>query len=489
MTLLGVNTGAYAYNQKERYTRDVNKSMTVAEWLVNNGFNDFVNTPKFVMDYFDVDDVVNIGTMTDIKELAFPEGIAPKQIIQYVEDNVINNLPEQNLPGPDLSMVLLYNSYECQKSIELTNCMVRGENLQLKMCIECMAPEMFKHLFDNGYRLTYFGMNRLLLYLKSTALKKKDTNYVERIPNLIYLSMLKHAINRGGKLDMEQFTIIKTFLNELSNEIEDIYSKPEWVKSCSGSESIPLPSIVKELAYSLDIDLTKSKSEICQDLNTISKQDPEAVIDAVKKQQSHKMSGDLFSVNDYIKNKKTTKCSNAASINGDPLEYAKDSLVYYKDKNEQTWCFTPNTFIDKIQNPINDYNQETLPRHVVSKMINVVSFMEQLNINPKHVVPISSAIKRLNEEDKISDKASNRVIEYVIHYANNEGLFKRDLQALNVEQMYYILNQINYTQDYLEMLTYSHRFITFCKALYNLFKKNPETVEFVMNNIKQVLGM
>jgi hypothetical protein len=115
--------------------------------------------------------------------------------------------------------------------------------------------------------------------------------------------------------------------------------------------------------------------------------------------------------------------------------------------------------------------------------------MEELNINPKHVIPISSAIDRLNEEDKISDKASNKVIEYVIHYANNEGLFKRDLQALNIEQMYYILNQINYTQDYLEMLTYSHRFITFCKALYNLFRKNPEAVEFTMNTIKQVLGM
>lgn len=496
MTLLGVSTNAYAFNQKDSKSSDRSKRISVAEWLVNNGFNDFTNTPDFMMQYFSTDDIVNIGTMTDVKELAFPEGIT-EQIIENVIDEVIDS-PQSNLPGPDLSMVLLYNAYECQKYVYLTNCMVKGENLQLKMCIECMAPEMFKALFDKGFRLTYFGTNRLLLYLKSTAIKRssnssfsKEYNTQDgesRIPKLIYLSMLKHAINKGAKLDLEQFNIVKTYLEDVSQEIEDIYSKPEWVKSCSGSESIPLPTIVKELAYSLDIDLTKSKTEICNNLNNISRQDSDTIINAAKKHQENKMSGELLNVKDYVKGRKEVKCVNAPAINGDPLEYANDSLVYYKDKNNQTWCFTPNVFVDKINQPFNDYNQEPLPRHVVVKMINVVSFLEQLNINPKHIVPIGKAIDRLNEEDSISDKASNRVIEYVVHYANNEGLYKRDLQALNIEQMYNILEMINYTQDYLEMLSYSHRFITFCKALYNFIKKNPDNTESLMNSIKELMS-
>jgi hypothetical protein len=487
MTLLGVSTNAYAFNQKSSDSYGVKSSdrsgrISVAEWLVNHGFNDFTSTPDFMMQYFTTDDIINIGTMTDTRELAFPEGIT-EQVIEYITDGIIES-PQSTLPGPDLSMVLLYNAYECQKYVSLTNCMVKGENLQLKMCIECMAPEMFKSLFDKGFRLTYFGTNRLLLYLKSTAVGRKSEE--SRIPKLIYLSMLKHAVNKGAKLDLEQFSIVKTYLEDVSQEIEDIYSKPEWVKSCSGSESVPLPTIVKELAYSLDIDLTKSKTEICNNLNNLSRQNPDAIVNAATTRQENKMSGELLNVKDYVKGRKEVKCVNAPSINGDPLEYANDSLVYYKDKSNQTWCFTPNVFIDKINQPFNDYNQEPLPRHVVAKMISVVSFLEQLNINPKHIVPIGKALDRLNEEDSISDKASNRVIEYVVHYANNEGVYKRDLQALNIEQMYNILEMIDYTQDYLEMLTYSHRFITFCKALYNFLKKNPENNEPLMNSIKDL---
>jgi hypothetical protein len=142
----------------------------------------------FMGENFDIDEVMHIGTITDNMDVAFPQGVNEKPIVEYVEDDIIHS--EDNvLPSPVLEDVVLCNSYKIMKYIPVMVKYVKGENIQLRMCMECGAIEAFKVLFDRGFRFSYFSMNRLLVLLKGTIHNKKDRVVVNRVFNMIYMEM------------------------------------------------------------------------------------------------------------------------------------------------------------------------------------------------------------------------------------------------------------------------------------------------------------
>jgi len=477
-----------------------NVNSTVGEWLYQNGFYDFSDTKNFIKENFSEDDQINLGAICDDIEIAFPKGMNMNVVIEVVnEDGYLENISdEEAVPAPDLSQVLLYNSYKVQERIPLTYRMEKGECLELRMCVETGGLEMFKYLFNKGYKFTYFGLNRLLVILKSTVGKDAAGNTIlsNKVFNLIYADMLKFCVNKGVIVDKEQFEILQVYTNSLSDDIEEIYSKPMWIKSCSASENVPLPEVVKELAFSLNLVEEgmenfkgNNKVKICNNLEKINKLNADQIIQANSNIQEDYMSSEMYNISDYAKNTNKVKCSNP--INGNPLDYHKNTLVHYRDENNKIWCFTPNVFENLITEPVNMYNNKKIPLSVVNKMQHITMFLKRLGIDPKNITTVSKAVDKLKAPDAITNDNTNKAINFVINAGQIRGVYKDDLLKMPVELMIQIMSMINYDQDYLPVLTPSHRLATFCKAIYVYYNKytDMEIMENGMPTLDDIFNM
>lgn len=493
-TSLGSNYGSPATqvnrrNEANKYNQIlVAKSLaqdtiTVGQWLDSQGFYDFSNPMMFIKENLSLDDQINLGAMVDIPEIAFPMGTNSRSVVQVIDDDgIINNVTREDpVPGPDLSMVILYNSYNIQNLIPVIMMMDKGENMELRMCLECGALEMFKVLFNKGFRFTYFGLNRLLVLLKSTVVNNSEEKslVVNRIYNLIYLDILKYVIGKGVRMDKEQLNLLNTFSNSYASQIEQIYQKPLWIKACSSSANIPLPEMVKDLAFSLNIDISKDKPEICSNIAEISKSDAANVKNSAISRQKNRVASDLHNVYDYAAGKTDVYCKNSSSINGNPFEYNDDSLVYYTDKSKSTWCFTPNDFENVLSNQVNPYTGNPIPDNILMKIQSKLTYINSLGINPRKVIPIGEALQVLTKSDVITNLNTEYINETIIRLAEARGIYDYTLKKLEPYRLHYLLNIINMDQDYLEQLSNSHRFATFCKAMYIHFKAYPDSISDV----------
>jgi hypothetical protein len=425
--------------------------------------------------------------------------------------------------GPDLSQAIVYDSYKCLPFIDLSFRYINGEVLELKMCMEGIALDIFKYLFDKGYKMSYFSTTRLILLIRKSfknfgGENSKDSNFELQKVNperIIYLEMLKYAISKGLRMDLHQLALLTAISTELSQEIEELYSSPLWVKSCAASDNVPLPQAIKELAYSLNLGIKEYekrldderftsgggqetreqilKQSICMQLKNMSQvlssdganragvsdgYGKEYVSANITKQRNRLKSEVLSStqemtsavVNAPVSCANTTKDDKSLKFMGNPLDYSEGALVFYKDKAGKNWCFTPNMYSDLIKTQTNVYTNERIPTKVIGKMINILEYMQILNIDPSKITSVSKGIDKLNEPDMISNEYTDLAVNYLINTASLRGIYPETLRSLSYEKMQYILDMIGYRIDYFRDLkskiSPSLAFSTFCKAIY-----------------------
>ncbi len=509
LTLLGSRSNSLVTpTQNHRKTHNKisdseESNIIVNEWLYNNGFFDYntENLISYIRENFNEDEQVNIGAMCDIIEVAFPRhtGMAPlaskiyrinDEGVKVIRDSEEQDIPvilDDILPGPDLSQVIIYNSYKCIPNITPTFRYQNGEVLELRMCLEGLSFEAFKFLFDKGYKMTYFNLNRLLILMKdyghpsatqSTGQLHGKTS-LHGFKSLIYIEMLKYAISKGLRMDLYQFNYFITFASNYTDEINEIYSSPLWMKSCSASSNVPLPEAIKELAVSLNIlsseengDSTGAlnsigalnsvermvnhslKEEVCLKLREISEmglRDPQMLIDSNLERQRERMNVEINkglmtlgagSIGTFgsagISKGLNGTCANSSSFNENPLNFSDDSLVYLRDSvsngvsnsNAKVWCFTPNMFSDLISSGKNPYTNTPLPSKTIAKMANILDFMESLKIDPKKIVSVRKAVEKLNSPDMINNEFTDKSIAFVENISSIRGIFQQQLRKV-----------------------------------------------------------
>ena len=496
-SLAGSSSSSYATRKSDNRGRMFDNNLvdnmatdnlsSVGDWLYSQGFYDFTNTREYLIDTFEVEDQIDIGTMLDLPEIAFPMGFAKSLISNYINtDGIIEEVTDEVIPpGPDMSTAILYNAYEVQKRVIVPVTMDKGEVFEVKFCLNVGALEMFKELINRGYRFTYFSMNRLILLLKDTVSNKNGDNVVvNKIFNMIYFEMIKFVISKGVKLDKEQYELLSNFSIKYAIEIGEIYSKPLWIKSCSASDSVPLPEEVKNLSYSANIDITKSKSSVCSAISELTRQNPDTIVEAAISRQRQRMTVDVKSNIDYASGKTEVMCKNFTPANGNPFEYNDTSLAYYTDSHKNTWCFVTSDFENILKNPYNPKTGEKLPAYFTERIQNSLNTFKSVGISPKNITPIGKAIRDFNKPDSITNVSTNFINETIMRLVQIRGIYEERFKEISLENMNYILSIIGMEQDYLIRLSQSHRFATFCKALYVIFKNDPSVANYALSQIK-----
>lgn len=470
MALLGISTAARAFTVN---TRD---DITVANWLEQNGFNNFLDPLEFLNMIADPDYNVriSIGAMCDIPEVAFPIGFDKTIITEYYDETGFLTTEKKTLvPQPSLPEMILYNSYDCTDKSSIQASFSTAELTELKMCIDTGALEIFRILIDRGFNFSYFSMNRLLSGLTQTN--------GDKIFCLIYIEMLKYVIARGITMDKFQFNFLNNFSTEYAREIEELYSTPLWQKACSGSDNIPLPTMVNALAASLNIDPSKDKAEVCSDLRSLASIDFNKLsgMELERQREQLRLSQPVTS---RMNKKNTVFCKNASDI--DPLRYTDNTLMFYTDKNSDSWCFSAGDFEELIRNPVNPITKEPLPPKVISHMADKMNLFQLVGINPGSLKTYDESLKELYKKDTISNIRTSEAIGIVINLGTTRGITEARFKSVPYSKMIYVLDTINLSQDYFGTLPRDYQFAVFCKLLYYHFKKYPDTLDDILEIIK-----
>lgn len=496
MGILGSTSSSRALKPQNNFGNTYNENfvnnsvdydeITVAEWLNSQGFNPMNDIDRF-FEGLEVETQIELGTMADNPELAYPMGKGEIITDIYDENGILESeYKDFVLPGPNLVQLVLYNAYKCSKDASIAKSYSAGELKEIKFVIETGAMEVFNVLIDRGFNFSYFSMNRLLVNLKNTVEIADDGSSVfsNKILNILYLEMLKYVINKGVKLDTEQFNLLNNFSIEYAKQIAEIYSKPMWVKACSGSVNVPLPEMVKALAFSLNIDASNSKQEVCSSLNNISRVNPSELKKAATVRQNNRIASESLSPSDFASGKREIFCKNVTNASENPLRFADASLAVYTDTSKNTWCFAVSDFNNLIETPFNPITNEKLPDTFVMHMRNSIDMFKRAGVTPRRIIPFDTAVDKLNEKDKITNSNTDFIIETVLRLGQTRGLYEQVFRNLNVSMMHYTLDNIKMDQDYLDLLSQSHRFATFCKAVYLYVKMNPDNIDMVFETLK-----
>jgi phage pi2 protein 07 len=254
-----------------------------------------------------------------------------------------------------------------------------------------------------------------------------------------------------------------------------------WQKACSGSDKVPLPTIVKSLATSLNIDVEKEKPEICSELRSLAGIDFSKLSDLEFERQKEKLKLSL-PLKERLEKKPKVSCKNVSEIN--PLLYTDNTLAFYTDKNNDSWCFTASDFEEIIRNPVNPITNEELPMKVVQHMMNKLAIFKNTGINPTFLKPYGESLKDLYKKDTISNIKTAEAINTVINLGTTRGILEARFRAIPYAKMIYILDYIKMSQDYMQILPADFQFAVFCKVVLLYFKKNPETLDDILEIIK-----
>jgi hypothetical protein len=479
MSLLNVSPAARAF------TMPNNNDITTAEWLEQNGFFNFLDPMQFLNMITDKDFNIriSIGTMCDIPEVAFPVGYDETIITEYFDDSgFLTSEKKVTVPQPALPELILNNSFNCADKASIQATFSTGELGEIKMCIDTGALEIFEILIDRGFNFSYFSVNRLLAALAGT-IKQDKTGIVsnDKIFSLIYMNMMKYIISRGVNIDKYQFSMLNNFSTVYSKEIEELYSAPLWQKSCAGSDKVPLPAVVNALAAELNIDAEKDKPEICSELRNLASLDFSKLSDMEFERQREKLKLSL-PLKERLEKKPKVSCKNAAEI--DPLRYTDNTLAFYTDKNNNNWCFTASDFEELVRNPVNPITNEELPPKIVHHIMSKLTMFKNTGINPSLLKPYGQALKDLYKKDTITNIKTSEVVNTIINLGTTRGILETRFRSIPYTKMIYILDYIKMSQDYLQVLPNDFQFVVFCKILLLYFKKNPETLDDILEIIK-----
>ncbi len=435
------------------------KIVTVRQWLQSQG------VPYTAIDF---SNSIMLGTMADDPTRAF---------VKMDRVGPLASIPkETELPElcPPFTTVLLSRALTVAKQAPIhqeaaVRQVVKGEFEGLRRCIETGCSGLYGHLVDSDLTVSYFTINRLVLYLRD-ALARGDVLFGEELQ-----IMLIHSISRGVRLDKEQMAIVTLASESVAQLVLAEYRQPQWKKVCtltSGESSEEL----RNFAFSLNLDPRLPKTELCSKISGMTRPDPEALKKAVVLRQRASAAVTRSSIQDFVGDGASSEagpvCANKTALQEDPFSYNDAQMSAYTDPRGTLWCFTSDTFEELVRKKVNPHNGARLPDIFLVRIEAQLQVLRMLRVAPSSAVSIDQAIDRLEKPDEVTDDESGFIVSTIIKTALTAGISESRLRSLNFEEMNLALRTLNNDQFYLELLSTRHCFVTFCRAAHYAFLRD-----------------
>ena len=446
---------------KEEYKEREKEDKTIKQWLYENGKGQFNNKK-------DIDELIFKNETINIK---YKEKLA----IICDSPEYLLNIGEKDINIDDIIEIRCENIL---KLIKIEKIEKNGEFENIKKAIKSVWFEAFKKFVDEGTKVTYFSINRLLIKIKYAF--NTNNNIISRELS----DMLLYGLAKGCHLDIEQLNIISIANKELENDVKKVYELPYWKKIC-GNNDKEIPENLKKLAFNLNIDFSENKEIICDNLNLLNSiPDKKLLKESAVNRQQKRISDDVSSISNFINGPgPLLNCIN----NSESFEYADYYVSYYKDAKDNLWCFLSNMYESLLKSGINPNNNEVLPDMFLKQIFNKLKELKELNIPINNPKKISDIIDELSLNDSINNIESDYIVNTIFTIASLNGINSESIKNLNNLQMNELLKYISIDQSdtFLLMIpvnsekilnttvmTYNHLLVTFCRAIYYRIKND-----------------
>jgi hypothetical protein len=231
----------------------------------------------------------------------------------------------------------------------------------MKDCVFYLNSEAFDILITQGTTINHNMITHLSM--------RRDTyeRTLLSIPEHIIIEMMKRIATSGIDINIK-----------LPVEVENVYKNtPKWSKYCSIHNGIVEPYL-KSLSKLLKINYN-SKSDLCNQLYTLSKIDRNVLKEAYIRRRQTELKYKLHGIEDFVDNIKDIKLSNEEIFQGvgkDPMLINENNIVIYKDPkfstkdNPKYWGIPRKLFKEFYITKQNIYAAEpdNLPLHVLREI-------------------------------------------------------------------------------------------------------------------------
>lgn len=475
-----------------------------------------------------------LGLLTDNSEYGFKRSFSQKAyyflLNRDIGRNCLLELPNEEFLTltPSLAEVIEFNNDECLDfaiSLEkFPNYVINFENLDLNTCIENCSAKAFNMLLKKGYMPSYFTMNKIIYLI--TIYKDYPI-----IANNNYLEMLIGATNACIRVDKFQEKTLSSMANSQLFKASD--KKPE--KSDGEAEistnfgpkieedkksnktsyalefltkfrryklkekiceikSQTVPRSVKNLLFSISIDITKNIEQICEDLKTLGVVikagggKPQVSSEGFGESGGNKPPQGGGDSKVYFRNitkayvsqvtgeSEPDKKFNSEEYTGsedrkvDPFLYNPKSIVVYKaasvKKQEQQkskrpeggfgaetsegsqqsqpkggvkiYIYVPPIF-NKILTTKKNTDGSDVPESVLNSIQNTVSNLSKMGISPDKILQADKAYEKFNQTDEITNEDTDYHFLTIIRLLQMYGLDIKLLTQISTNKMITIL--------------------------------------------------
>lgn len=411
------------------------KGQGVLEWLDDQGFDTII--PQIQKGYGKVDKkfMTTLATFLD-------------------KDNLLTSDPRlDEVVGAHTSFI--FNKHKSNIDIQ------RGLRTNRKY----LNLTGFEYFIDQGASLNYDEINDLIYSIK----EYKDSG------DLISMSqirqMLLYIIQKGQGLDLYQGDLIKKFDQAIYSQIVKEYEVPYWKKACSQSNS-KTPDRLKTLAYQLNLDPETSHDVICNRIKRILQTDPEETKKNVIERNKNRIHSELSYINES--DVSSLSCSNRSVLKTNIYDYPDADIAFYRDSQENIWCFTSNNFLKIMEQKKNPYTVQEFPEFFLKDVKFKIDFISRYRSIDDDPVPISVILNNINKNDTISNIYTERDIKLFKEMGVLNGITDWNLNKLSRKDMERILNKNFNVKTNLERLKKDHALVTFMIVSYIQLKDNPD---------------
>lgn len=498
----GARTGMAMFDKNGGHIKDgiqekepASHSISVVEWLSDQGVSNILDviTTGNVREFkkiIDDEDISFLSFLLDRVDL-MPRDYENSDIFQCIKffsnkslDNMIYQITiPKTLNGLDyktlVDSVKYINYYTFDTFVKAGS---DNENIQ---------NDKAKRNNNRSQLPSYLLINKILIMMKTFRGEEKILAMVE------LEKMLISSINAGVELDNEQLTLISTLGKDVLDNVKKEYEQPYWKKVCRlPSSEKEVPSRLKKLAASLNIDPGLTQSSICEAINSMSKADKEALKEAAKKRQQQRMNSNLGSINEFLNNRNPNLvCRNRSVMKHDPTEYSDLDVAYYKDEQGAIWCFGSDLFSSLLETGMNPYNMTLLPYSFKDQINHQLTLLKRLgmsddsseliNYSQKIPVPFAQSIDSLNNNDVISDNINDGYLNTFISLAARNGLTPENIKILSKDNIMSAFRAIHLDIDLLPLST-SHALITTARIIHHVAKSDDDSVNIFFSTLKNL---
>lgn len=437
---------------------ELEENQSVGQWLDEQGYPTIHTIIETDFNKVDPSFMLKIGSLLDQPDLVDLNSVSMQELVRDHSTNILSTDPKFT-GDTDLKTICT--------------------NRLLELAMKYLNLTAFEIFLDHGITPNYVFVNKLLLSMQKYHQARDGLSYAQ------IREMLEAAIIRGVQLDQEQYSLLQSIDQEISADLIKKYQKPYWQKTCKVADSQPSDEL-KLLAFSLNIDPTSSKDDICQSLSTLSKADPKALKDAAIRRQMTRISADLTSIEDFVVRPDLQKylCRNRSLSEHNPYDYSDIDIAYYKDEGGAVWCFTSDQFDGLKENKTNPYTNERLPDKFMIDVTLQRNMVKRLGITTTDTKTYSEAIDDLSRKDVVSDRNTIQIVKSFLSIAEVNGVDLPDLEQLDQRKMTAILRSMDCDID-LRPLSLSHARATFYRVGYLMIRYRPEIAQAFFSNVRE----